>query len=449
MPSEDQFIINKLGEIPIVNDGWNAAMGYYTKVKDYNSLTKFTLGAAECSLKKAAEFSTPVLHRYQPQINSVNTFACNKLEEIENKYPLIKQPTEEVKGVCVEYVQPVFDQVKPVASFVNGVVDNTQKKVDQIKTTSTNLVVGARDLGLNTVTQAVVMSLETPPGRLVTRSVDFALVQADNLIDKYIPEEEQDAEEYEDENEGDEEENGTAIQEMEQMQEMPPSPARVAVHLQLVSSKLRRRLHRRARQDFQSAKKRTLESLCQLQQTLDIREYAKTNLKGAYQKAQDIWDEMQETGPGNQEPGSDLDVANITYAQALEKRVIAMGRILTRQVRSGVSLLEKASAEAGLFVKDPISKSHEYRDLIYQFSTENLSQSIEKARDTITFFQKKLQAMIDNIESPEWLLQKKGKKEMNEGMDIDMEGIHMAEDESEEEDVSNNNPVEVRHENHI
>ena len=78
------------------------------------------------------------------------------------------------------------------------------------------------------------------------------------------------SEEYEDENEGDEEENGTAIQEMEQMQEMPPSPARVAVHLQLVSSKLRRRLHRRARQDFQSAKKRTLESLCQLQQTLDI-----------------------------------------------------------------------------------------------------------------------------------------------------------------------------------
>ncbi|RUS91579.1 hypothetical protein EGW08_000694 [Elysia chlorotica] len=436
MPSEDQFIINKLGEIPIVNDSWNAAMGYYTKVKGYNSLTMLTLGAAECSLKKAAQMSTPVLNRYQPQIDTVNTFACNKLDEIETKYPLIKQSTEEVKDACVEYVQPVFDQVKPVASFVNGVVDNTQKKVDQIKTTSTNLVVGAKDLGVNTVTQAVVMSLETPPGRLVTRTVDFALVQADNLIDKYIPEEEQDAEDDEDETEGDEEENGAGVQEMEQMQEMPPSPARVAIHLQLVSSKLRRRLHRRARQDFQNAKKRTMDSLSQLQHTLDIREFATTNLKGAYQKAQDIWGEMNETDPENQEQGADLDAAKITYAQALERKIVAMGRVLTRQIRSGVSLLEKASAEAGLFVKAPISKSHEYKDLIYQFSSENLN--IEKARAALTFFQQRLQALIDNIESPEWL-----------AMDINMEGVHMGEDEPEEEEVSNNNPIEVWPVNHI
>ena len=71
-------------------------------------------------------------------------------------------------------------------------MNSASSQVDQIKTTSTNLVVGARDLGVNTVSHAVNMTLETPPGRLVTRTVDFALVQADSLIDKYIPEEEQD-----------------------------------------------------------------------------------------------------------------------------------------------------------------------------------------------------------------------------------------------------------------
>ncbi|GFS23850.1 perilipin [Elysia marginata] len=433
MPSEDQFIVDKLGEIPIVYDGWNAAMGYYSKMKDFNSLTKFTLGAAECSLKKAAEYSSPVLQRYQPQIQCANTFACNKLEDIETKYPLIKQPTEEVKEACAEYVQPVFDRVKPVTAFVNDVVDNTQKKVDQIKTTGSSLVVGVRDLSFSTVNQAVSMTLETPPGRLVTRTVDYALIQADNLIDKYIPEEEEEIDEDENENEA-EEENGDAVQEIEQMEEMPASPARVAAHLQLVSSKLRRRLHQRAKQDFQKAKKRTMDSLSQLQQTLDLRDFAKTNLKGAYQKAQNIWEEMNSTE--NEEPAADLDVANSTYAQALERRIIAMGRILTRQVRSGVTLLEKASTEAGIFVKNPISKSQEYKDLIYEFSSENLS--LAKARDAVTFFQKKLQAMIDDLESPEWL-----------GIDIDMDGINMAEDDDEVEDNSDNNQIEVRPVNHV
>ncbi|GFN80449.1 perilipin [Plakobranchus ocellatus] len=429
MPAEDQFL-NKLGELPIVNDGWSAALGYYTKVKDYNSLTKFTLGAAECSLKKAAEISTPVMNRYQSQIDSVNTFACNKLEDIEAKYPLIKQPTEEVKDACVEYVQPVIKRVKPVVSYVNGVVDNTQKKVTQIKTSGTNLVVGVHDLGVNTVSQAVNMTLETPPGRLVTSTVGYALVQADNLLDKYIPEEEQDCDEDDDENIGDED-NGAENQ-VEQMEEMPPSPARLTLHFQRLSVKLRRRLHQRARQDFHNAKKRTLDAISQLQQTLDIRDYAKTNLMGAYQKAQDIWGEINETGDQNSE--ADLDTSNCTYAQALEKRIVAMGKILTRQVRSGVDLLEKATAEAGLFVKDPISKSREYKDLIYEFSSKNLS--IEKARDTIIFFQKKLQSMIDNMESPDWL-----------GMDIDMEGIDLGEDDAE--DTDDTNSMEAWPGNHI
>ena len=44
------------------------------------------------------------------------------------------------------------------------------------------------------------------------------------------------------------------------------------------------------------------------------RDSAKTNLKGAYQKAQDIWEGMNETG--DQEPSANLD--NSTYAQVMQ-----------------------------------------------------------------------------------------------------------------------------------
>lgn len=50
---------------------------------------------------------------------------------------------------------------------------------------------GARDLGVSTVTHAVNVTLDTPPGRLVTRTVDSVLTRAEELVDKYIPEAQQ------------------------------------------------------------------------------------------------------------------------------------------------------------------------------------------------------------------------------------------------------------------
>lgn len=66
MANEEQFF-NKLGEIPVVNDGWNMAVSYYARVKDFNSLTKFALDATESGVKKAAEISAPVINHFQPQ----------------------------------------------------------------------------------------------------------------------------------------------------------------------------------------------------------------------------------------------------------------------------------------------------------------------------------------------------------------------------------------------
>lgn len=73
MPAEDktETVFQKLGEIPVVNDGWTSAWEYYSKVKDYNSLTRLSLGMAESGVKVAGKISTPVLSpvivRYQPQ----------------------------------------------------------------------------------------------------------------------------------------------------------------------------------------------------------------------------------------------------------------------------------------------------------------------------------------------------------------------------------------------
>ncbi|BFZ01088.1 hypothetical protein BsWGS_04126 [Bradybaena similaris] len=422
MPNEEQFF-NKLGEIPVLNDGWNTALNYYAKVKDYNSLTKLALDATESGVKKAAELSSPVISHFQPQIETVNNYACNTLDAIENKYPLVKQPSKEVKDACIEYVQPVVGRVKPVVSYVQGVVDTSVKQVERVKTCGTNVVTGVRDLGVNTVSQAVNLTLESPPGRLVTRTVDGVLTRAEGLVDYYIPEEKTKdnaaAEDVDDDSEEDEES-------VEKMEEMEPSPQRVAVHFQTVSRKLRERMFKRAMKKFQNAKVRTMDTVGKLNNTVDLIDYAKKNLDAARGKVEDLWTQIVDTSDQPRENHDNSAAWNV------EERIVLIGRTLAKQLRSGVSALEKASSEAGQFVRHPVTKSKEFTDLVYQLSTDFRNMSVDKARASLQAVQTKLRAIIDRVDSPEWL-----------AVDIEMDGINLEEEDSNSTEPSDEEEAET------
>ncbi|CAL1528182.1 unnamed protein product [Lymnaea stagnalis] len=403
----EETFFTKLGEIPVLNDGWTTAWSYYSKVKDYNGLTKFTLDVAESGVKKAAEITTPVVQRYQSQIDTVNTYACNKLDDIENKYPVIKQPTGELKNACMEYVQPVVGKVKPVVTYAQDVVNNSKRRVNSIKQCGSNLVNGARDLGVDTMNKAVTVTMETPPGRFVTKTVDCALTCADNLMDKFIPEEQQDHDKS----------GVDAPEELnkpEEMALMEPSTERVVVHFKSVSNKLRRRMFQKAMKDFQGAKLRTVEAIGKLHNTVDLIYYAKKNIGTARDKVEDMWSRIIDTEEKSEE-NSDPNL----HSGLLEERIVTLGRVLVARVKSGVSALEKASNEAGQFVRHPISKSKEYKDFIYHFSSDISTVSVQKARESLDYFQRMLFRLIDNVESPNWL-----------SVDIEMDNIDL-----EEEDV--------------
>uniref|UniRef100_A0A0B7AKY7 Perilipin n=1 Tax=Arion vulgaris TaxID=1028688 RepID=A0A0B7AKY7_9EUPU len=425
MPSDEQFL-NKLGEIPVLNDGWNTALSYYARVKDYNSLTKFALDATESGVKKAAAISTPVISHFQPQIDSVNDYACNTLEAIEKKYPVVKQPSKEIKEACVEYVQPVVGRVKPVVTYVQGVVDNSKKKVERVKTCGTNLVAGARDLGVNTVSSAVNVTLNTPPGRLMTRTVDGVLSFSEGLVDKYIPEEplEESASEGDDSSKGSTETD----EKVEAMEEMEPSPQRVVIHFRTVSKKLRERMFKRAMRDFRNAKVRTGETIGKLHSAVDLIDYAKTNLEAVRGKVEDLWTQIVDT---DEKPKEN----NESSASSVEERIVLVGRTLAHQLRSGISALEKASNEAGQFVRHPITKSHEFTDFVYHLSSDFKNISTERIRSSLQAIQTKLKATIDNVD---WM-----------AVDIEMDGINMEEDNSSSTEVSEEETDTTTVENHI
>lgn len=57
---------------------------------------------------------------------------------------------------------------------------------------------------------------------------------------------------------------------VEKMEEMDPSPQRVAVHFRTVSTKVRERMFKRAMRDFRSAKVRTMDVIGKLHNTVDL-----------------------------------------------------------------------------------------------------------------------------------------------------------------------------------
>lgn len=425
MPGEET-IVNRLGDIPILNDTWTRAWNCYAHIKDLNSLTKLTLETAECSVKTAVKLSAPIVSRCQPQIESMDSFACEKLNDFEMKYPVIKLPSEEVYSAALDVVEPVVSRVKPVVSGVQGVVEESKRQINHMKDRGHQFVAGARDVGLDTVTGVVTRTLDTPPGRLAARTADGALDFADGLMDKYMPELEylpndcadgNDLPQGEDTNDDDEEEVVGSELELEQMHQMNPTPERVVVHLKSVSKKLRQRLFQRAMRDYKGAQTRTQEALGKLHGVVDLMDYAKDNIDAAKCKTEDMWQKItseEDNGDMNRKEEKNL-------AMTCEERIIHLGRLLAHQVRSGVASIEKYSPSVGQFARNPISKSQEYKEVLVQFATldsiQNLSSSsLEGLRTSLRTLQDNIQLFMDNFETPEWMM-------VSSGIDINMDDL--------------------------
>jgi len=463
MPAEELFVNRALEEIPVLSDTWTTAWGCYAKIKDMNSLTKLTLETAESSVKTAVKMSAPVVTRYQPQINSLNSYACTKLDELEDKYPVVKLPSNEVKDAAMVYVEPMMSHVKPTVVLVQGMVDDSMRRVNSMKSQGTQFVVGARDLGVGTVTGAVQMSLASPPGRFATRTADGALTLAEGFLDKYMPEADLQKDDDSDSNSSiDSNTSSQPNDEVEEMEEMEPTPERVVVHFKTVSRKIRQRLFQRAMKDLKGAKVRTQEALNKLHGVVDLIDYsqinfAKENLGAARLKAEEMWQKITEE---NSESGSAQSAS--VFAGTLEERIISLGRVLTHQINTGMQTLETMAQSAGQIIQDPVTKSKEYQDLFVQFTTReslvNFSKtSIESVRNNLKYVQSLVQEFVENVKTPEWMSAPIDMDDLNvkKGDILDTVGEALGHADSSEQELDNvqkegahaqqksNNPINV------
>ncbi|KAL1505636.1 hypothetical protein ABEB36_005157 [Hypothenemus hampei] len=149
--------VNRIVKLPVVESTIQTAQNIYEKVKDYNSVTNWTLQTAENTAYKAVDiakpYACPVIKNFEGPIKKVDDVLCSGLDYVENKVPAVKLPPKEIYNSTKEFVTPAVDTaihfVEPamktakdilepavnktrslVEPVVEPIVENVKQKVD-------------------------------------------------------------------------------------------------------------------------------------------------------------------------------------------------------------------------------------------------------------------------------------------------------------------------------
>lgn len=397
----DQFVA-RVANIPVVSTAWTQACGMYQRAKDSNAVFRTSLTLAENSVKTITEttkpYVEPYLEKYQPQIDMVNNFACNQLEKLEEKYPSINKPTEQLLNdgkallqPTLNRVQPAVDTVKAVQQYGSDKYTQSVQQVERVKQMGQNAVSSVqsaassvKELSLSTVNR----TLETPYGQFVVDKVSDALTLSEDYVEKYLPP-------CEEENQP----NDTEETEME-MDEYPLSPVTRARHL---TTKVRRRLYKRALKELKTVQLRSQENLQKFNFTIDLIQYAKTsmdsakgrleeNIEVAQNKVMTVWADI------NSEEDSQLP-------DTLEGKTIGVARHLTRQLQQTMKTVTCFIPESfqPSAIQERLKEAQTFTEELYQSFQQVKSYEevpawvLSQAKEKMSYLQETLGFLKDTL----------------------------------------------------
>ncbi|KAL8597292.1 hypothetical protein ACOMHN_051603 [Nucella lapillus] len=208
---QQEQILTKLGELPIVSDTYAQVRDIYERTKGHNALFRTSLGLAEYTAKVLAGKTVPVIYStLHAPIDKVNDIACNQLEALEEKYPIITKPTEEVlREGQQQYsrVKPYVDPLLKPAQVAVSVASSAVSVGSSVASTAMRPAVYAVNVG-TAVTSSVIdsskhavsqvasgvmaqgqrvvgASLSTPLGQFWVQQFDAALDATEKLVLNY------------------------------------------------------------------------------------------------------------------------------------------------------------------------------------------------------------------------------------------------------------------------
>ncbi|XP_039372078.1 perilipin-3-like isoform X2 [Mauremys reevesii] len=171
-------VVNRVAGLPFISSAYNLVSSAYSYAKGIHPYVSNVCSVAETVAAMAVGSAVggvqPILSHLEPQITSVNEYACKRLDKLEESLPFLQQPTEKVisdtkqmvstkvmsavdaaygaKDTVTSTVAGAVDVTKDV---VQGSIELTKSVVSSTVNTAKEAACGAKDIVTNRVTEAV------------------------------------------------------------------------------------------------------------------------------------------------------------------------------------------------------------------------------------------------------------------------------------------------------
>uniref|UniRef100_A0A674JWB8 Perilipin n=1 Tax=Terrapene triunguis TaxID=2587831 RepID=A0A674JWB8_9SAUR len=283
---------DRVASLPLVSAAYDVVSTTYTSIKETHPVIRSICDVAETGVRTITSATVsgaqPILDQQAPQVSTASDYACESLDKLEEKLPVLQQPDDKVASDAEELVSSTLTSDKDaICSTDTGVKDEVTSMVGVAK--------GAVQESVEVTKSAVTSSMSTvvgsSMGQTILSGVDLELETSESLVDHYLPM-------------TDEELAKLAVS-LEGLGEAPVEQQSYYVHLGSLSSTLRQRAYQHALGKMRQARQRTLEALSQLQLTIDLMEHAKQAMDqkahDGQEKLQKMWLEWRKGQPGGSE----------------------------------------------------------------------------------------------------------------------------------------------------
>ncbi|KAM5191259.1 perilipin-2 [Mantella aurantiaca] len=326
---QQQNVVVRFINLPLVSSTYDIVTSVYVNTKDSHPYLKSVCGVAEKSVKTittvAVNGAMPIIHKLEPQIAIANNLACIGLDKIEERLPILYQPSDKIVADASDAVVGAKDAVM---HGITGVVDKTKGAVYGSVEMTKGAVYGSVEMTKAVVSGSINTVLGSGPVRKMSSGVNTALTKSETLLEQYLPPTDDEMAKEAAKTEG---------------FEVSTEQASYYVRLGSLSTKARKRAYQQALTKFRDAKCRSQEAITQLQTTVDLIDYARKHMNDANQKmhnaqerAYNKWVEWS-TSTGQQTNGE---------TDQIESRTLNIARNLTHQLQT--TCLSLVSSVQGL-----------------------------------------------------------------------------------------------------
>ncbi|KAJ6659985.1 hypothetical protein lerEdw1_018182 [Lerista edwardsae] len=178
--TEDENILKRVSSLPLVSSVCDLVSTNYTTIKRKNSCIQIVCNGAEIGVKTLTDVAVsraqPILNTLEVQFATANKYACQGLNTVEEKLPILQQTADQV----------VFDTKELMSSKVSSAKNAVTRSLSRMVCRTKDVVQGSVKTTTSMVNNSMSVVMGTRMGQIAKNSVEAVLVKSHAFVDHYL-----------------------------------------------------------------------------------------------------------------------------------------------------------------------------------------------------------------------------------------------------------------------